>query len=509
MRTMRTWWLGLWLAGSTGQLLAQSVAEVPYELTRIDAGDSWVSSYWGYNAPKLVYDGEAYYTVALWGTEQATSSGAVYEYREGRWSRGYSWTGLNYQPGLLLLDSQQRLVLIYPRMNERPVVLRARAKGDCRQFDSVPVPASLGKAGYLGAGIHGDRVVLGYIGDPETYSFNIAVLDLQTQQWTGPYTLARAQRRQEPYTTWLYPIILPDETGFHLAVSNNADLSSYYDRILYAWVPYAPTAPVQTEEVARVTPWTASLAFAEAMWRGPDGSVYITGQYQPAGAANQLCVYRRDPQSGQWHSQAVDGAGVGAVFQGTADADPLWLVNTYGNQLHLHRSADQGGRWDAVNVPAFTPYDLVSPFFLHGIHPGSGSVMPEGPAAVFSAGSHPHYQLWFVRFQTQPTASAVLDTEVPPRRPQAVTLYPNWPNPFNAATMIGFSLPGPATVQLTIHTLGGQEVARLFDGRQPAGTQARRWDGRDAAGHELASGVYLCRLSAGEAVLTRKLLLLR
>ena len=42
---------------------------ISYELAKIDEGVAWVSSYWGYNAPKLVYDGESFYTVALWGGE--------------------------------------------------------------------------------------------------------------------------------------------------------------------------------------------------------------------------------------------------------------------------------------------------------------------------------------------------------------------------------------------------------------------------------------------------------
>ena len=42
--------------------------EIDVHLSKIDSGVAWVSSYWGYNAPKLVYDGESYYTVAAVGT---------------------------------------------------------------------------------------------------------------------------------------------------------------------------------------------------------------------------------------------------------------------------------------------------------------------------------------------------------------------------------------------------------------------------------------------------------
>ncbi len=72
--------------------------------------------------------------MGLWGTEQAAATGALYGFRDGKWAQGYTWDGLNYQPGMLLLDNEQRLVLIYARMNEGPVILRGRAKGDIENF---------------------------------------------------------------------------------------------------------------------------------------------------------------------------------------------------------------------------------------------------------------------------------------------------------------------------------------------------------------------------------------
>ena len=66
---------------------------ISYELTKIDEGTAWVSSYWGYNAPKLVYDGDSFYTVALWGEERATATGALYKFQDGHWEKGYTWEG--------------------------------------------------------------------------------------------------------------------------------------------------------------------------------------------------------------------------------------------------------------------------------------------------------------------------------------------------------------------------------------------------------------------------------
>jgi hypothetical protein len=107
-----------------------------------------------------------------------------------------------------------------------------------------------------------------------------------------------------------------------------------------------------------------------------------------------------------------------------------------------------------------------------------------------------------------PPATAVLE-EYAAARPSAFALSQNYPNPFNSGTVIRFSLPAAGDVELVLYNLTGQEVASLAQGRREAGTYALRWDGRDAKGQELASGVYLYQLQAGTHSEVRKLLLLR
>ncbi|NKB66232.1 MAG: SUMF1/EgtB/PvdO family nonheme iron enzyme [Candidatus Latescibacteria bacterium] len=91
----------------------------------------------------------------------------------------------------------------------------------------------------------------------------------------------------------------------------------------------------------------------------------------------------------------------------------------------------------------------------------------------------------------------------------AYQLAQNYPNPFNAGTVIRFSLPTAAPVDLAVFNLAGQKVVTLAEGLRPAGQYRLEWDGRDAGGGELASGLFLYRLQAGDQVETRKLLLLR
>jgi hypothetical protein len=90
-----------------------------------------------------------------------------------------------------------------------------------------------------------------------------------------------------------------------------------------------------------------------------------------------------------------------------------------------------------------------------------------------------------------------------------VLLLGNAPNPFNPATSIWFDLAEAGPVELAIHDVRG----RLVDSRSwhdaPAGRTTFTWYGRDAAGRELASGVYLVSVSTPRSSLTRRMSLIR
>ena len=106
-----------------------------------------------------------------------------------------------------------------------------------------------------------------------------------------------------------------------------------------------------------------------------------------------------------------------------------------------------------------------------------------------------------------PAAPTAVSTDPP--RPQTPALSRNYPNPFNSSTTIPFSLSAPSSVRIVIHNLTGQQVRTLTSSPFPSGTHALHWDGRDQQGRDLASGLYLYQLRAGDLTRTRKMLLLR
>jgi len=88
--------------------------------------------------------------------------------------------------------------------------------------------------------------------------------------------------------------------------------------------------------------------------------------------------------------------------------------------------------------------------------------------------------------------------------PGEFRLEQNYPNPFNPSTNITFSIAEDAYTTLTVFDILGREVARLVDGSMAAGNYSVTFSGKD-----LANGVYLYRLDAGEQHVTKRMMLLK
>ena len=88
--------------------------------------------------------------------------------------------------------------------------------------------------------------------------------------------------------------------------------------------------------------------------------------------------------------------------------------------------------------------------------------------------------------------------------PISPALLQNFPNPFNSATTISYSLPEQGEISISIYNLLGQRVATLFEGTREAGEHTITWDAR-----EFPSGVYFARLEAGEHSENIKMVLLK
>ena len=97
----------------------------------------------------------------------------------------------------------------------------------------------------------------------------------------------------------------------------------------------------------------------------------------------------------------------------------------------------------------------------------------------------------------------------PARTRCSFELYPNHPNPFEKETIIKFSLPKAANIELKIFTINGGVIRHLAQGYYQAGVHYVRWDGRDDFGRPSRSGVYLYEIKSKAHCIARRMDLLK
>jgi subtilisin family serine protease len=94
--------------------------------------------------------------------------------------------------------------------------------------------------------------------------------------------------------------------------------------------------------------------------------------------------------------------------------------------------------------------------------------------------------------------------------PGQFALLNNYPNPFNESTTIVVQAGGEQQIELAIHNILGQLVRTIYKGKSQAGFNYFQWrEGLDDAGYQVASGIYICRLTSSGLVLSQKILYLK
>lgn len=125
-----------------------------------------------------------------------------------------------------------------------------------------------------------------------------------------------------------------------------------------------------------------------------------------------------------------------------------------------------------------------------------------GVALIDNSGGEKHWTQGMVLTTLNIGATAIDDgTELTPARYE---LAQNFPNPFNPATTISFTLKQAGKVTVTVYDVNGRKVRDLVSESRPAGTYSERFDGTN-----LASGIYFVKMVSGNFVSSRKMMLLK
>jgi len=93
--------------------------------------------------------------------------------------------------------------------------------------------------------------------------------------------------------------------------------------------------------------------------------------------------------------------------------------------------------------------------------------------------------------------------------PSEYTLFQNYPNPFNPSTTVQFQVPKVSDVSIIIYDMLGQEVKALFTENVQAGNYSVEWNGVNNAGLKMSSGSYIYRMTAGDFVESKEMILLK
>ncbi len=105
--------------------------------------------------------------------------------------------------------------------------------------------------------------------------------------------------------------------------------------------------------------------------------------------------------------------------------------------------------------------------------------------------------------------SNVLDIDYVSAIPEVFALHQNYPNPFNPISTIRYDLPEVTNITILVYDILGREIARLIDSPMESGYHRITWNGKDSAGREVPTGIYIARLVTPEYVKSIKMVLLK
>lgn len=114
-----------------------------------------------------------------------------------------------------------------------------------------------------------------------------------------------------------------------------------------------------------------------------------------------------------------------------------------------------------------------------------------------------------LRLNPSQSAVASTDASLSVEKPLTLALWHNHPNPFNPTTTIAYQVPRQSEVRIEIYSMLGQKVRTLLNDRKEPGEYKAVWDGRNDGGAQVASGVYMYRMVAGDFMQVRKMILMR
>ncbi len=264
----------------------------------------------------------------------------------------------------------------------------------------------------------------------------------------------------------------PDENLHLVYASNDTSLAFLPDGKPRAVVLYRKNVGGVWTDAVRIDDSTEPSAWEPCIGIGPNGAIYITySQLDPAYPDVRNSYYVTSADGGANFSLPVK---VSDNTYPSVENFPEISIGSVRDEISGVFSGGADITWIEYDTTTTNDFNI-----MHGVIP---YMIPTG---IYSP---------------DPTSEKL---------PRGYLLSQNYPNPFNPSTTIKFSLPKKERITLSIYNIMGQRIRILIDEIKTARDHKITWDGRDASGNTVASGVYFYQLRTSNSVLTQKMLLVR
>ena len=358
------------------------------EIETVATSVSWVSPWWGYNAPKIVQNarGEVW-AVNLFGRYPA-SNAQIYKRRsDGAWQPGKVFSG-SYQPAMIFLDNDGRLNLIQNSETEPIHHFRSTDDKNLNNFELIASGNGLedGRGWYVGVGVHGPTIYLSYI----TLSYNLYLTwkSITDKNWHKAILVHQGEVNPiRGNHSWLYPRFYFHGSEGYIAVSSTVDGTTHntYNKIYVVSFPLKKPEEFTSELVCEGP--VGYYTYCTDMIVMRDGTIICGfragqrkyGPEQSSALPPGLYVAVRGQTDKKWNIHQIDDHD-GIVTLNYSKKGEVYTVVTRGswdqeNLCLVKKSTNQGRTWEIVNGNIFAHRPNIDrPFFMQTAHTPSGSM---------------------------------------------------------------------------------------------------------------------------------------
>jgi len=215
------------------------------------------------------------------------------------------------------------------------------------------------------------------------------------------------------------------------------------------------------------------------------------------------CILWNDMPVEIYCNPDYDPSSITISFSDIQDGEVGIVTNNNGTIYWLEGNIDEDPFFVGTGDHPFMLQDL-SPCVNSGIPDTTGLNLPE-----FDLAGNPRVYGGRIDMGTYENQNVVVSTNEA-LIPLVTKLNQNYPNPFNPTTTISFSIQEDSDVKLSIYNIKGQKKRSLLNDQISAGEHSIVWNGENASGVQVSSGVYLYKLKVNDKTeLVKKCLLLK